>query len=156
MGKVLNILVAIRARDEQSNCVMHNLVCALHILYRQLLMELETDPIYSSNNGFEFSVLGWHWPGLLVAGCWLLEAWGCGLEDVRHWLSDALDSRLGRADAQQMGAGRLGLVRVRWEDETSWMFLLLWPGSLVMLTSWCPFWAWGKQIKSFQTTSQTR
>jgi len=25
--------------------------------------------------------------------------------------SDALDSRLGRADAEQMGAGRLGLVR---------------------------------------------
>lgn len=30
MGKVLNILVAIRARDEQSNCAMHNQVCALH------------------------------------------------------------------------------------------------------------------------------
>ena len=31
MGKVLNILVAIRDRDEQSiNCAMHNQVCALH------------------------------------------------------------------------------------------------------------------------------
>ena len=60
MGKVLNILVAIRARDEQSNCSMHNQVCALHISYTPLLMELETDPTYSSNNGFEFSVLGWH------------------------------------------------------------------------------------------------